>query len=466
MKNVITIVVDAYCYNNLQRKIGGQEVTPFLNELAKQSVSFGSMYALAPYTEASLVALLGGENTLENGGYLFGNANAKSAVMKDYQDAGYTTILGYSPYVCSRSYLKGVSQYRYVRLFSILPCFDYRFNYFREKRRTGDFHECYYDACIIILDEAFETWEEQCNALITGDASAALIRPFVNDMVTIRSVKETLQHEHDVYRQNKKTYLDNLFLEWKTHRLVELNDIYNARKPLENLSWLRSTYNSVLCEFQNIYSDTCLKRLRIDWKYVCNMFLRDADRKNFLRLTRNYVRHKQSRDLEQYLNAINEQSKLEVSMQTMFDGFMPDIKRCDENNENYFIYLQPQDFHLPSVFHSFDTNDKSVLAEEFEESFSLLKSLDENYRGNIIADLSAHFCDFKLRQFYRRLRKELKNDFIFVVTADHGFPSYYNPPRPFIYNQTYTEAFHVPFIVGARKQNPMNIDGWGGYTLC
>ena len=76
-KNVIHIIVDAYCYNNLYRKVGNREVTPFLNMLKKNSVSFERMYSQAPYTEASQVTLLSGENTLDNGGYLFGNGTVE-----------------------------------------------------------------------------------------------------------------------------------------------------------------------------------------------------------------------------------------------------------------------------------------------------------------------------------------------------------------------------------------------------
>ena len=164
MKNVITIVLDAFCYNNLEKKIGSEEVTPFLNKLGRDGISYKKMYSYAPYTEAALISLLGEERTLEEGGYLFGNANIRKSMLSYYKDVGYHTILGYSPYVCSKSYLKGVTEYKYTRLFSIQPCFNYRFKYFKEKKSRGLFQKLYYDACIEILEEAFDTWITQCDS--------------------------------------------------------------------------------------------------------------------------------------------------------------------------------------------------------------------------------------------------------------------------------------------------------------
>ena len=86
-KNVIHIIVDAYCYNSLQRTVGKREVTPFLNSLSQKSLCFERMFSQAPYTEASQVTLLSGENTLDNGGYMFGNATVEETIFSKYRDA-------------------------------------------------------------------------------------------------------------------------------------------------------------------------------------------------------------------------------------------------------------------------------------------------------------------------------------------------------------------------------------------
>lgn len=460
MKNVIAIVVDAFCYKNLERRVGGKEVTPFLNSLAKKSLCFTNMYAQAPYTEASLISLLGGENTLENGGYLFGNANIRNSIFKDYKKAGYHTILGYSPYVYSKAYLRDVTDYKYTRLYTIRPCFDYRFNYFRDKKNNDEFQDDYYTVCSIILEEAFETWKTQCDSLLNGEKASEMILPFVREMNSIITVKNELVAEEEKYKENKKEYIESILSQWNNHRLIELDKIYNEKKELKLLGSLKERYNNKLRYFQKIYEQKILKGVHIDFNYVFKTFCGSKDKKDFLRLIKSYCIFKKNKNLENYLNNLNSLSKCEVSMQTMFECFKKIIKDYDKKNENYYLYFQPQDFHLPSLFHTFDSEDESLVENEFEAAFSLLNSLDSSYSGNIIADLSAHFCDLKLEQFYRQLKEELKNEFIFVVMADHGYPSYYDPPRPIIYNQTYTEAFHIPCLVNGTSIVPQRKEGF------
>lgn len=58
-----------------------------------------------------------------------------------------------------------------------------------------------------------------------------------------------------------------------------------------------------------------------------------------------------------------------------------------------------------------------MLKEEFEVAFELLDGEEMDMQGNIIAALSARYCDLKLQKFFEELKRELKNDFVFVVTA-------------------------------------------------
>lgn len=75
----------------------------------------------------------------------------------------------------------------------------------------------------------------------------------------------------------------------------------------------------------------------------------------------------------------------------------------------------------------------------------MLDRLDKDYEGNIIADLSANDIDNKMKDFYSKLQAQ-DIDIELMITADLGFPSLYKPPRQMIYNQTYTESYHIPFI--------------------
>ena len=448
MKNVICIVIDAFCHDNLYRKIGDKEVTPFLNSLAGEGLSFDHVYSTAPYTEASQVALLGGENTLESGGYMFGNGNACSPVLCEYQKAGFHTVLGYSPYVYSKGYLRGVSEYYYTRLYSILPLFDYRLSYFRAKMQEGKFTETYYDACFVLIDEAFETWLLQCDALLEKSGSVEMIWDCVSDFPLIAQIRDELKAEKEKFLSDRKAYIKEILTEWKSHSLVSLNGRYNQKKELPLNALLKQKYYARLKEAQKRYSSV-LKKQKPDFAYMAGMVFREKNPKDSARTLKAWRYFKRNDFIGGYLDSLDEKSKTEAGLYRMLKTAAQTARRLDGENAPYFMYFQPQDFHLPSVFHSVDCAGRETVEKEFEAAFSLMDSLPPDYNRNLLADLSAHYCDLKLSEFYAELKASLKNDFLFVVTADHGYPSYYNPPRPIIYNQTYTEAFHVPLIAYA-----------------
>ncbi len=70
-KNVLFIVIDSVTNDIfLFNKNTSSLCAPFLNELRKKSISGDKMFSEAPYTEASLMCLLGGIDTMDNGGYM------------------------------------------------------------------------------------------------------------------------------------------------------------------------------------------------------------------------------------------------------------------------------------------------------------------------------------------------------------------------------------------------------------
>lgn len=447
MKNVIYIVVDAFCYDNLDKRVGNMEVTPFLNRLISRSFCTHNLYSQAPYTEASLVTILSGENTLENGGYLFGNNNCKTTLFGRFKKKGYTTVLGYSPYVYSKAYLRDVDEFYYTRLYSIEPLFLYRLEYFKEKFNNGTATEEQKEACEILLSEALDTWIQQTVDILSGNREASILAVSVKSLDTVREVNSRLQKEQELFLNNRVLYIENIFHEWKEHILIKLNTRYNDRKKLPLKGYVDEAYSDKLTEYQDKYSKIVRKQ-PCDLNYtVGTLFRNKRGYKDFKGIVHNYMRHYGNKYLYNYLPSITENTKTEVSMPTQFAIFLENILGHDKKNEHYFAYIHVQDFHLPSVFHTVDSTSKKQLDVEFEEAFQLLNQMDYSYRGNIIAALSAHYCDCKLEDFFNKLQASLDNNFLFVVTADHGYPSYEYPLRPVVYNQTYTEAFHIPCII-------------------
>ncbi|MGG7058124.1 sulfatase-like hydrolase/transferase [Clostridium tertium] len=447
MKNVIYIVVDAFSYNNLKKCVGEIEITPFLNNLTSKSYCAHNLYSQAPYTEASMVAILSGENTLDNGGYFFGNNNCKSTIFGNFKKNGYKTISGYSPYVYSKAYIRDVDEFYYTRLYSIEPLFMYRLEYFKEKFDNGIISKKEKEICGILLGEAFDTWIKQAFDILNNNKEASLLSVLVQDIDMIKKVQYELKNELDLFLDNRILYVENIFIQWKEHKLIKINTKYNKHRELPLKTYINKAYSNKLSIYQDKYSNIIRKQF-CDFNYIIGTLLRNKrGYKDFKGIVHNYMRYYSNKYLSNYLSVITENAKTEVSMATQFEVFLDSILECDKNNQNYFAYIHVQDFHLPSVFHTVDSNNIKQLEEEFNEAFKLLDNMDCNYRGNIIAALSAHYCDCKIRDLFKKLKESLNNNFLFVVTADHGYPSYEDPIRPMVYNQTYTEAFHIPCII-------------------
>lgn len=64
---------------------------PFLNKLRKEGIDFTNMHSEAPYTEAALVSLLCGIDTLKKGGYLK-KLYGKETIMETFTKNGYATF--------------------------------------------------------------------------------------------------------------------------------------------------------------------------------------------------------------------------------------------------------------------------------------------------------------------------------------------------------------------------------------
>lgn len=454
MKNVIYIIIDAFCFNNLELKIGNEYVTPFLRKLMDKSFSFGNMYSQAPYTEASQVTLLSGENCLDNGGYLFGNGNVQHSIFEDYLLHGYHTIFSYSPYVYSKGYLRGVEKYYYTRMYSIEPLFQYRLKYYKDKLLYRIINRDEIETCIILLSASFEEWLDQISDILNEDEKTILIRDMSPSKKVLNEIKVKLICEKKQFEQGKKEYINRLFKNWDDSELRKINKQYNVVPKFKLHDNNLKKYQDKLNRYQKKIS-SIHRSQGIDLKYLFSMLYRNKNGlKDFKHTLENYYRHYTTKFMSNYLTSLDKDYKTEASMKKTFDCFFNTIKGYDKKKEAYFAYIHVQDFHLPSVFHSIDVEDESIVDEEFREAFSLLDKITKsNYKGNILTALSAHFCDLKLRDFYDKLKKELQENFIFVVTADHGYPCYNNPPRPMIYNQTYTEAFHIPLIINSEDSS-------------
>lgn len=114
-----------------------------------------------------------------------------------------------------------------------------------------------------------------------------------------------------------------------------------------------------------------IKRQSIDWKYIIKKAF-NTGIVDCIKLVRRYYMYVSNNYLGSYFDQLDENSKIEVSMDKMFKEFSKEIIDNDKMEKSCFSYIHVQDFHLPSVFHSVDSTDVDSLKEEFEVVFELL----------------------------------------------------------------------------------------------
>lgn len=448
-KHVIILVIDALCHEMMDRKVGQQLVMPFLNGSRRSGTSWDSVYSLAPYTEASLVSLLGREKTLTGGGYLFGNAVCANTLPEVFKRAGYVTSGTFSPYVYSKAYLKGFDLPFHTRLFDINPLFNYRIRQLADLYTRHDGEEASLQSAAILLKEAIETWLGQVNLLIDNDESVGLLVPFLSDEVDLDAIHCELSQERDSLLRDPLRYARSCFESLDNNKLRLLNAIYRTRpEDSAELEVLKEAYKRRVTSMQARYIKMTRKNQGPDLKYLASTLLLDQTGwSRFKGVVHNYMRLHSNRYLSSYFEMLNAEPKYEVSLRRQMARALKQIRDLNADGKKTFTYIHAQDFHLPSVFHCTDDTSCETIENDLRLACELLNKMDGSYRGNILADLSAAYVDRMICDFKSKLDVAVPGDYTLVVTADHGYPSLFDPPRPRIYNQTYTEAFHVPFCV-------------------
>ena len=125
------------------------------------------------------------------------------------------------------------------------------------------------------------------------------------------------------------------------------------------------------------------------------------------------------------------------------------IEWLDKNNDKKtFAYLHFDDFHNPSAFFTYDSEDEEVLRNEAQDILNYLKTLHKNYKGNVVTDLSLLYVDKQIGNFFKELEKRnLLDSTTVLITADHGYPYNLYPIREDYGNAMYLENYHVPCII-------------------
>ncbi len=433
---IFYIVLDAFGFKAINRKINESQLTPFLHNNPNIIFSGSNVYSPAPYTEAAMVSVLGNILPLENGGYLLGNYCLKNTLPESISKKGYTTYYTLAPYIADQSYLKSFDKYLYTSIYSIQPLLNYRLKYYRqllaEKRATiNDLKICQF-----LLEDALFTWKNELEEIKQSALSTILLPTIQNAALFV----DKLKREISLFKNNKIEYTAQLLNKLnEPHPLILLDKVIQTQAKRNTPPQLEENISkSILAEqkriseiIRNSYNFSNYKN------YIFKTILSRGPKAgiHLWKAIRNYQNYKLlSESLSSYKNKTSLKQQLNFFSSLLFE----------KNTDSIFAYIHADDFHLPSVF--YDTSNPSNISEDLASSLEILKSISRDYYGNPVADLSASYCSKCLEDFFKSCIASEEN-VTMIISADHGYPLFQTPLRDQIYNQTYSDAYHIPYII-------------------
>ncbi len=447
MKNIVYILVDALFEQGIKK-----EIMPFLAERKNKSFHCKHMYSLAPYTEAALISTLCGERTLEHGDYFNVMQKCEKTLFELLNECGYHTISTFAPYIQPSSFVRGIDDYIYVRPFGFRNLLLYRIDYMAKKKQLT---ETDFQKLKSIVYDSLICMYSFCNSLIVQDNSVALIEKYINynDVVTI---KDIIAREIEAINLNDKEYISNLLELNEKHIIFHLPEIYLKYKNGKSLaSILSSDRRDALKDSLAKAQKFMQKNNKLELKRLYNM-IRNTPSKEGLKKSRTYIKNvynSKNVDIAKTLEKLPD--KVTLSAGTILDYMQNRIKELDKDTQPFFAYIHLEDFHYPSAFYSYDSLDDNLIKEEIEDAIKYINENDISMTRNIETDLGLHYIDKKLSLFIHNLEKDLKENTLFVITADHGYSYSNNPVRETVVNNFYNENYHVPFYIFDNYQDVM-----------
>ena len=157
--NAILIVIDAYDQTRIEQS--NYSLTPNLERLSKNGIKFTNVYSQAPYTEAAVMNLYAGQNTLSRGGYLYRFGKAPKTIFECFQDNGFEVFCNtHQPQVFPSSQRRGIDHLVYDRPYDFDVLWRYRLSYYSELLQKNELDdEDLSDVCSFVEDNFIEAKE-------------------------------------------------------------------------------------------------------------------------------------------------------------------------------------------------------------------------------------------------------------------------------------------------------------------
>lgn len=454
-KNVIMIVLDSVTYENTLSNVGKACPMPFLHSLMKKGINVKKMYSEAPYTEAALVSLLCGDNTLDKTGHMKRNLNHKT-LLETFEDNGYEIFSNaYQPAIYPSGQMHEFENRFYNFPFLFSQGWDYRLKYFSE---INDLSNDELNLVVDILNDNFKAWIKYFKDIQNKSKSLNLIFDTL-ELTDFDNNYNILKNEYNDFKKNKSSYAKKVLKLKNKHVLAKIKNYEELNRVNENFKKkMQKKYMKFLKKvlLKNFWLN--LKNNRLSFITIKN-FLKAKEYKKVIRYFINYLNALIDKDLLGRLK-FYDRVKPVPSLYKMLNHFL-NWHESRNNNKPYFAYIHAEDNHFPETFFTYDVEDENLLAQEFDEAKKYLTNINGKYKGSIAYDLSLNYADNTLKRFFEKLdSKKMLDDTIILITADHGFSYYYNPIREQFVTNFYNETYHIPLAIYDKDLKPMCLDNF------
>lgn len=442
MKNVIFIVVDSVFYDKICSNNYRNTPAPFLNSLKSKGIWSTNMYS-----EAALVSLLCGNDTLKYGGYLKKLSNKKT-IMSVFKENNYDVFFNsFQPLVYPKYSYPGVTEYYYNVCYDFNAVWEYRLNYYSNLKKQSLYKKEYDTLLIEMLEDNLFTWKKFFEDIIKKEKNTQLIYDLINKDGIEEELKK-LNLEIVSFKKNKLNYLYRLLDLGKNHELFKIKTYKLDNYDFEFKKKVYSKYNKLI---KRVYWKNFWLNLRNNRIVLKDFF---SDRQKFVKLLKVYKNTIFDKDLMFKIDYKTKSLKASPSINTNFEHFINWLN-LRKSSKPYFAYLHTEECHYPEIFYSHDTKNMDLLDEEFKAIKEYVSSIPKNYKGSIAYDLSILYTDLSIKRLYYNLEKnnELDNTII-AITADHSSSYSMDPYHENYVRNYYRENYNIPFILIGKDIKP------------
>lgn len=462
--NIIELVLDCASYNRIEDTVDHPSPMPFLMSMKKKGVWCTKCYSQGPYTEAALMGLTFGKDTLDDNGYFASFFDWEKSIYSQFKAGGFDVFVTYSYSVMPKE-VKTECNYsdssnyctpffsRFIRS---------RLDYYHSIFRIGELQD--EDRVIIagFLENVFDVMLNYYTpeTLANDHTRCAFEIRTEEQKMKIAAWQKRVSEEKEKFNLSPSNYVETVLSEYENHFLVRECDLFPSdikNSVKKNREWIKRNRSF----FSKLYWMKLREYLFINhpnkgqiWHYFKLLFNK-RKRHIALEFYKRYIKAAFFYNKKKMFD--NEIKQLLPCARNDIDSLLEWLKDRD-SNKPYYAYIHVDDYHGESVLCSYDTDDMTVLNREFHNAENYLKEVKRNSKGDVVKDLSLKYLDGCIEHLFDELNQIGKiEDTIVVITADHGSSNAGGPFRYTNTNNFYDEQYHpILYIYGLQQDKIIN----------